>query len=227
MQIAHYVLLVTIFVYDKWLKLCGLIKRIGDSLMSYALNDTFTEINFYDIYDTNSQIILYNNTFPLRLFWLSFLKAFFGYSIHSSYSDLKEIDGHSKLSSHMFDYNIMEIVYYKDGEIQRYFAKNHTDLEAIQYTLKHHPNLPHHNNKYLHASLCDIYTITDFINSHIFCFTRENGITVEDVYNIYTTKFVTEGVETVPPMIYANLLEDDTLEETTYINNERLILYEI
>jgi hypothetical protein len=204
--------------------------------MSYVLNDTYTEINFYDIYGNIPKIVLYNNTYPLRLIWLSLLKAIKGHSIHSKYSDLLYIEKSINMKDLMYPYFIAEVVYYKDGDTQRYFIKEDTNLEKVQKILKNHPNLPHHNNKYLHASLCVKYNITNFINSHIFCFTKENNIKVKDVFKIYMDKFATEIVSddkenhnnacySIP--IELTLLEDDTLEETTYYKYDSLVLYSV
>jgi hypothetical protein len=98
-------------------------------------------------------------------------------------------------------------------------------LSVIENTLKNHPNLPHHNNKYLHAAFNNEINVTNFINSHLFCFTAENGITVSDLYVLYLEKHDHHPEEKKRLLdVTLTLIEDDTLVEAVLNDNEKVVL---
>lgn len=232
MSFRHFLFALTFFMYDRYLRVLKSYRKVQSQLQIYVLNDTFTEINFYHIPSSASSeslgsnpYQLYNNSTWFRLLFLSMLKRVFSYDITTRYRDLETIDDDFNLNLRNSVYSIKEIVYFKDGNKSRFFSKKVTNLSVIENTLKNHPNLPHHNNKYLHAAFNNDINVTNFINSHLFCFTAENGITVSDLYVLYMEKHDHNPEEKKRLLdVTLTLIEDDSLVETVLNDNEKVVL---
>jgi hypothetical protein len=184
-----------------------------NDLEMMVLNNTFTEVYFYDYVHMRKRIIRKNNSLPMILY-LVFLK-WLGYST-SQYTQIIEF-----FSPYMLlpdSEGLFEIVYYSNRESKRYYTKGtNLDKGLILHYLR---RIPVH--KCLHASLSDKYNVTWFINDHITSFHGKNAIKVIDIALILMI-----NRHQIPPISEGytlKVLEDDTLEEYTFLEHSDVIL---
>lgn len=220
------------FLYEQYISLSSKVEQIYNDLEMQVVNNTFTEIYFYDYCDMK-KVVLRNNTTYFQIFWL-LLKQLLGFDITDDLRyNLDEIFLHYLQT---YRDGIFEIVYYKDRKKIKYYTRGHTWEKLYSPTqhhivlkgyfneetlLKHMMKKPHKN--FLHATINDKHTVTWFVNEHLSSFNSRNKIKVADMIiimklNNHITTDVNEETN------YLMLIDNDTLDEITYNDNKPIII---
>lgn len=180
------------------------------------LDDTFSEIHIYNTLSMDKKTILNNSHFD-ALLKLAFVKYIVMYSVHDMYKSLKAIL--TRMAVTIEDpHLITEIVYFRNGQKYRIFAKKITDCQEITDLLKKPPT----HKKYLHATVSDKINLTEFVNEHISSFSEKNQLTVSDLSDIYWMN--KHHDEKILMDCYVKTITDDTLEEITFNFNDIIVL---
>jgi hypothetical protein len=209
-------LLVWCYSYFNEMK-CSMSKYMNDvynDMEMLVLNNTFTEIYFYDYYKMD-KVTLRNNAKVLKVLYLIMKKYWFNLDISN---DIKLHDFFTPLALNS-NLGIFEIVFFSDRRVTKYYTKG--DLLDKDLVL-HYMKKPCHK-KFLYATINDKVNVTWFINEHISSFHNHNNITVLDItlilyINQHTIPEISEGNH------YLKLIDDDTLDETIYKDNSNIIL---
>lgn len=184
-----------------------------NSMEMLVLNDTFTQIYYYDFYKMQ-RIVIRDNANIFMVLWLLFLK----YVLEWDISRYTCIDDFFTPYSHSPHTGLFEVAYFSGKKTHRYYANSdYLFKDLVLYYLKKKPK-----HKYLFASMSDKYNITWFINEHLTSFHAINRLTLQDiVFVLLINKHVQPDVH---GGYYLTLVEDDTLEEHTYKDNAEVIL---
>jgi hypothetical protein len=179
-----------------------------------VLNNTFTEIYFYDYYKME-KVTLRNNDAVIMVLYLIIKKLLFGMNISNDTS----IDDFFTPYKLAHDLGVFEIAYYSNRKKTKYYTKGITlDKEIILKNI----NKPTHK-QFLHATLNDNITITQFVNDHLSSFHDKNNISVLDITLIF---YINQ--HRVPHINehhhYLKLIDDDTLEETIFKDHDNVTL---
>jgi hypothetical protein len=193
----------------------GSISNFYNALEMLILNDSFTEIYFYDLYDMR-KIHVRNNARIFKVCYLIFLKYVLRINIRHRIS-LETV----KLPARLPGYGIVELVYYNNKEETRFYTKSeeldrNTILTYLQAKI---------HKKFLYATISDKLDVTWFINEHISSFNRSNNICVDELLSILTINRAK-----VPDVdingLYIKVIDDDTIEETIFHKQNPIVLVE-
>lgn len=186
------------------------VSDVYNDMEMQVLNNTFTEVYFYDYKNLKKQVIR-NNTTLIRVLFLHVIKK---YNVNW-YLDCIGID--EFFAPYANTTGIFEIVYYTERQSKRYYTKQDDLVFSVHYMNKKPPH------KYLSASLFDKYNVTSFINDHITSFHSRNPVKVIDIAFILVINGI---VHEMPINENCNLkvIEDDTLEEMTFSELSNILL---
>ncbi len=178
------------------------------------LNDSFTEVYFYDYIHQKKHHLRTNNS----LWMLSYLyikKFVFGYDITTN-TCIKKF-----FSPFMFEpkLGIFEMVYFTNKHTYKYYTKgNHMNKNYILNNILEFKKGP----KILYASLNNEFNITEFMNQHITSFQKENDITVYDIAMILLIN--KHRIPSIGNIYSLEIIEDLTLTERKFVDDERIVL---
>jgi hypothetical protein len=182
-------------------------------LKTNILEDTFTDVFYYD-FNKSKKIRLRNNSNIFVLLYLYYYKYCLKKNI-SRYTHLSILNYAIPTS----ESGIFELVYYSNKKEYKYYTKrNHIDLHEIASLL-----LSKSSSKVLYASLLDSYEITEFINEHIQSFTKENDIQVLDLAILLLLQKYEVPYDR---NLYIKIIDDSTLEERIFKDNDTIIITE-
>jgi hypothetical protein len=179
-----------------------------------VLNNTFTDIYFYDYYKME-KTTLRNNSAVTTVLYLIMKKYILGLDITNE-TTLEDFFIALKLAH---DLGVFEISYYSQRNKMKYYTKGITlDKDLI---LKNIHRKTH--KKLLYATLNDKVNVTDFINDHLSSFHDKNNISVLDLTLIlYISKHQIPHIDETHH--YLKLVDDDTLGETIFDNHSNIVL---
>jgi hypothetical protein len=179
-----------------------------------VLNNTFTDIYFYDYYKME-KTTLRNNSAVTTVLYLIMKKYILGLDITNE-TTLEDFFIPLKLAH---DLGVFEISYYSQRNKMKYYTKGITLNKDLILTNIHRKT----HKKFLYATLNDKVNVTDFINDHLSSFHDKNNISVLDLTLIlYISQHQIPHIDETHH--YLKLVDDDTLEETIFDNHSNIVL---
>lgn len=214
MSLTYTFLSVYSYMCDYFNFFYGHCERIYKDMEMRVLNNTITEVYFYDYFNNQKDVIRNNNQIHKVLF-LTILKWF-------EYDVKQFIDNDFLLSEsiHLPISGMYEIVYYSERTPKKYYTRG--DKLDVPSILHHMNKKPPHS--VLFATLSDKYNITQLINNHITSFHSKNPIRVIDIVNIMQINQKKSLKFDVKDECYIELIEDDTLSDKRFEKYSHILL---
>lgn len=179
-----------------------------------VLNETFTQVHFYD-YSNNQKHIIRDNHNIFMVMYLMFLKYVMMIDIYN----IVHMKGLSHKIVHLLELDgCFELNYFKNGKNYKYLTRESMfDVDIIVH------NLCQQKNKSLvFATLNDKIDITKFMNDHLSSFNKHTDMTLRDVMYLNTI-----GAKTRKPILekyFLKYMDDATCEEVTIFKENAHII---